>query len=186
MCLGHIHSREFPANRNGRNPPITDVYLYGAYLTTRTGANHGARWNNAEPVQFSPHRSTGPGCQQSNQLETHLAGAFLAFVIGNIYFWMQTALTYMVKPTHGGCYIGPIRFCLSVACTALIVLMAVFLKMNMKSISAICEWIVAMILFLLYGLFAVDFWHLDGHYFHVKKRTVIPNEMQVSTVTLSI
>ncbi|OCT73162.1 hypothetical protein XELAEV_18036141mg [Xenopus laevis] len=125
--------------------------------------------------------------QQSNQLQTHLAGAFLAFIIGNVYFWMQTALTYMVKPKHGGCYIGPIRFCLSIACTALIVAMAVFLKMNMKSVSAICEWIVAMILFLLYGLFAVDFWHLDGHYFHVKKRrTVIPNEMEVSTVTLSI
>ncbi|MEE6483009.1 hypothetical protein FKM82_013405 [Ascaphus truei] len=125
--------------------------------------------------------------QQSIQLETHLIGAFLAFFIGNVYFWLQTALTYQVTPKHGGCWIGVIRFCLSLACTALILMMVVFISQKMVSIAAICEWIVAMILFLLFGLFAVDFWHLDGHFFHVqKKRTVMPHEMQVSTVTLDL
>ncbi|KAM4703069.1 modulator of macroautophagy TMEM150B [Rhinophrynus dorsalis] len=125
--------------------------------------------------------------QQSNQLQTHLVGAFLAFVIGNVYFWMQAALTYMVKPKHGGRFIGPIRFFLSAACTALFIMMAIFFSHDMKSESAICEWILAIILFLLFGLFSVDFWHLDGHYFHVKKRrTVIPNEIQVSTITLTM
>ncbi|KAG8434096.1 hypothetical protein GDO86_012462 [Hymenochirus boettgeri] len=124
--------------------------------------------------------------QQSNQLDTHLAGAFLAFFVGNIYFWTQSALTYMVKPSHGACFVGPLRFCLSLACTALVIMMAVFFSRDMKSIAAICEWIVAMVLFLLYGLFAVEFWHLDGHFFHVKKKTVIPNEMVASNVMLNM
>ena len=33
---------------------------------------------------------------------------------------------------------------------------------SMRSISAICEWVVAMLLFILFGLLAVDFSRLDG------------------------
>ncbi|KAM4652176.1 modulator of macroautophagy TMEM150B-like [Discoglossus pictus] len=124
--------------------------------------------------------------QQSVQLETHLAGAFLAFFVGNAYFWMQTALTYKVKPRHGGCWIGPIRFILTIACTAFNLMMVVFFSQNMRSIAAICEWIVAMIIFLLFGLFSVEFWHFEGFFLHVQKRIVIPNEMQVSTLTLQL
>ncbi|XP_063797715.1 modulator of macroautophagy TMEM150B [Pseudophryne corroboree] len=125
--------------------------------------------------------------QQSVHLQTHLAGAFMAFVIGNIYFWVQTALTYRVEPRHGGCWIGPLRFILCVATTALLLMMIGFVAKGMKSIAAICEWILAMILFLMYGLFCVDFWYLEGHFFHVKKgRVAIPNEHQASTITLSM
>uniref|UniRef100_A0A8C3SKQ0 Transmembrane protein 150B n=1 Tax=Chelydra serpentina TaxID=8475 RepID=A0A8C3SKQ0_CHESE len=56
---------------------------------------------------------------QSNQLETHLFGAFLAFVVGVAYFWVQAALSRRVKPHHGGRWIGPARFCLSAGSTAL-------------------------------------------------------------------
>ncbi|XP_053547013.1 modulator of macroautophagy TMEM150B-like [Bombina bombina] len=123
--------------------------------------------------------------QQSIQLETHLAGAFLAFFFGNIYFWMQTVLTYKVEPRHGGRWIVPTRFILSMACTVFNVLMVVFFTQNMKSLAAICEWVVAMIIFVLFGLFSVEFWHLDMMSLHVqKRRTAIPNEMQVSTITL--
>ncbi|XP_075047440.1 modulator of macroautophagy TMEM150B [Mixophyes fleayi] len=125
--------------------------------------------------------------QQSIQLETHLVGAFLAFFIGNVYFWIQTALTYKVNPRHGGCWMLLIRFILSIATTTLLLMMIAFFVKNMKSEAAICEWIVAMILFLMYGLFCVDFWHLEGHFFHVKKRrAVIPNEIQASTITLTM
>ncbi|KAM3923354.1 modulator of macroautophagy TMEM150B [Leptodactylus fuscus] len=125
--------------------------------------------------------------QQSNQLETHLAGAFLAFIIGIVYFCIQSYLTFKVKPRHGGCWIIAIRITLTILAIASMILMIVFLNINRKSIAAICEWILAMILFLLFGLFCVDFWHLEGHFFHVKKRTVaIPNEVQASTVTLSL
>ncbi|KAG8568035.1 hypothetical protein GDO81_013867 [Engystomops pustulosus] len=125
--------------------------------------------------------------QQSNQLETHLTGAFLAFVIGIAYFYLQSYLTYKVKPRHGGWWIGPLRIILTVSATALMILMIVFVSINKKSIAAICEWILAMILFVLFGLFFIDFWHLEGHFFHIKKRrVVIPNEVQASTVTLSL
>ncbi|KAG9481605.1 hypothetical protein GDO78_010703, partial [Eleutherodactylus coqui] len=60
--------------------------------------------------------------QQSNQVETHLTGAFLAFVIGIVYFWIQTYLTYRVKPRHGGCWIGVVRFMLTVSATASFIL----------------------------------------------------------------
>ncbi|XP_068099048.1 modulator of macroautophagy TMEM150B-like [Hyperolius riggenbachi] len=124
--------------------------------------------------------------QQSNQLQTHLVGAFLAFVIGNVYFWMQAVLTFQVKPRHGGCWLGPLRYILAVAITALIIMMIAFAAVKRPSEAAIVEWIVAMLLFISFGLFSVEFWHIDGHYFHVKKRrTAIPNEMQVSTVTLT-
>ncbi|XP_077115657.1 modulator of macroautophagy TMEM150B [Ranitomeya variabilis] len=125
--------------------------------------------------------------QQSSQLETHLIGAFLAFVIGIVYFWLQTYLTYRVKPRHGGKWIGPLRFILTLLATVSIILMIVFFSKQMKSTAAICEWILAIILFLLFGLFCVDFWYLEGHFFHVKKRrVVVPNEVQVSTVNLSL
>ncbi|KAM8927210.1 modulator of macroautophagy TMEM150B [Pelodytes ibericus] len=124
--------------------------------------------------------------QQSNQLQTHLVGAFMAFVIGNIYFWMQTVLTFQMKPKCAGRIVGGLRFVFSVLCTSLIMMMVVFFVKNMKSEAAICEWIGAMILFVLFGLFSFEFYYLDGHYFHVvKRRTAIPNEMQVSTITLT-
>ncbi|XP_018421840.1 PREDICTED: transmembrane protein 150B [Nanorana parkeri] len=123
--------------------------------------------------------------QQSNQIETHLVGAFLAFFVGNIYFWLQTALTYKVKPRHGGRWIGPVRFILCIATTSLNIMMIAFAAVKMPSIAAICEWMVAVMLFALFGLFSVDFWHIDGHFFHVKKRIAIPNEIQVSTLTLT-
>ncbi|KAM4652177.1 modulator of macroautophagy TMEM150B-B-like [Discoglossus pictus] len=105
------------------------------------------------------------------QYEAHLVGAFLAFLIGNAYFWMQTALTYKVKPKHGGCWIGPVRFLLSLTCSAFILMMVGFFTQNMNSASAVCEWVIAMVLFLLFGLFAVDFWHIEGLFFHVQKRS---------------
>ncbi|KAM9299056.1 modulator of macroautophagy TMEM150B [Gastrophryne carolinensis] len=124
--------------------------------------------------------------QQSNQLPTHLVGAFLAFVIGNVFFWMHTVLTYRVHPRHGGLWIGPIRFILSLAITVLIVSMIAFAAFKMRSEAAICEWILAVLLFVMFGLFSVEFWHLEGHFFHVTKKTTgFSNEMQISTITLN-
>ncbi|XP_029440619.1 modulator of macroautophagy TMEM150B isoform X2 [Rhinatrema bivittatum] len=125
--------------------------------------------------------------QQTNQLETHLLGAFLAFFVGAAYFWLQTALTYQVEPRHGGRWAGPLRFGLCLFCTALIVLMVVFHTQNLKSVAAICEWTAAMILFFLFGLFAVDFWHLDGHFFHVQRKPPGAfHEMQSSSASLGL
>ncbi|XP_056400752.1 modulator of macroautophagy TMEM150B-B-like [Hyla sarda] len=125
--------------------------------------------------------------QTSNAHVMHLIGAFLAFIFGTIYFWIQTALTCMVKRRHGGYWMVVLRCILTVFATALIIMMIVFSLMEMKSAAAICEWITAMILFVLFGFFCVDFWFLDGLFLHVIKRmVVIPNEVQVSTVTQSL
>nr|XP_033817237.1 modulator of macroautophagy TMEM150B isoform X2 [Geotrypetes seraphini] len=115
--------------------------------------------------------------QKTNQTETHLVGSILAFYVGMAYFWLQTALTYQVKPRHGGKWVGPLRFCLCLLCTALIIMMMVFHIQDLKSVAAICEWTAAMMMFFLFGLFAVDFWHLDGHFYHVqKKQSVLKRE----------
>ncbi|XP_063291630.1 modulator of macroautophagy TMEM150B [Pelobates fuscus] len=124
--------------------------------------------------------------QQSIQLQVHLVGAFLAFFVGNVYFWMQTVLTYHLKSMPLQHIVGTMRFCLSIASTALIAMIVVFFAIGFKSESAICEWIVAMILFGLFGSFSFEFYYMDGHFFHVMKRkTIIPNEVQVSTITLN-
>ncbi|CAH2319202.1 transmembrane 150B, partial [Pelobates cultripes] len=58
--------------------------------------------------------------QQSIQLQVHLVGAFLAFFVGNVYFWMQTVLTYYLKPMPLRHMVGTMRFCLCIASTALL------------------------------------------------------------------
>ncbi|XP_039366068.1 modulator of macroautophagy TMEM150B isoform X2 [Mauremys reevesii] len=107
--------------------------------------------------------------QQSNQLETHLFGAFLAFVVGVVYFWVQAALTNRVKPQRGGRWIGPTRFCLSAGSTALLVA-----RLGLRSEAAACEWTLALTLFLLFGLFAVDFRHIESCSLRLQRQAPAP------------
>ncbi|XP_025053390.1 modulator of macroautophagy TMEM150B isoform X1 [Alligator sinensis] len=100
--------------------------------------------------------------QQSNQLETHLVGAFLAFAVGVGYFWVQAILTYRVTPRHGGNWIGPIRIFLCAGSTTFLVAMVTLHMLGLRSVAAGCEWALAMTLFLLFGLFAVEFRHVTG------------------------
>uniref|UniRef100_A0A8D2LKG1 Transmembrane protein 150B n=1 Tax=Varanus komodoensis TaxID=61221 RepID=A0A8D2LKG1_VARKO len=99
--------------------------------------------------------------QQYNQLETHLVGAFLAFVIGIVYFWVQAFLTNRVNPRHGGPWMAPLRFSLSF-CSAAFFIAIVLFTLGLTSEAAYCEWALAMNLFVLFGLFAVDFWHVGN------------------------
>ncbi|GAB5581517.1 modulator of macroautophagy TMEM150B isoform X4 [Prionailurus iriomotensis] len=124
--------------------------------------------------------------QQKNQLPTHLTGAFFAFFVGNLYFWMQHLLFWWMKslPQPGPPWIGPLRLGLCSLCTILMVTrtlpspvlshlspdafrqhglwVVVLHSWLLRSASAACEWAVAMLLFTLFGLFAVDFSGLDG------------------------
>ncbi|XP_020648478.3 modulator of macroautophagy TMEM150B [Pogona vitticeps] len=126
--------------------------------------------------------------QQYNQVETHLFGAFLAFVVGVVYFWIQTFLTERVKPRHGGPWIGPLRFSLTFCGSVFLIAAAVLFWLKLHSESAYCEWALAMDLFLLFGLFAVDFWHIGSCSVHVHHQRADPEtrDTQASTQTLSL
>ncbi|XP_065755749.1 modulator of macroautophagy TMEM150B [Phocoena phocoena] len=102
--------------------------------------------------------------QENNQRATHLTGAFLAFFVGIFYFWLQLLVFWRVKslPQPGAPWIGPLRLVLCSLCTILMVAMVVLYTWSLRSASAACEWVVAMLLFILFGLFAVDFSSLDG------------------------
>uniref|UniRef100_A0A8D0BAC7 Transmembrane protein 150B n=1 Tax=Salvator merianae TaxID=96440 RepID=A0A8D0BAC7_SALMN len=126
--------------------------------------------------------------QQTNQLETHLFGAFLAFVLGVLYFWVQTFLTDRVKPRHGGTWIGPLRFSLSFWGSAFFIATIIFFYLDMVSEAAYCEWALAMDLFVLFGLFAVDFRHMGSCSVHVhhQRANQETQDIQVSTQTLPL
>ncbi|XP_007505580.1 modulator of macroautophagy TMEM150B isoform X3 [Monodelphis domestica] len=61
--------------------------------------------------------------QKTNELSTHLFGAFLAFVVGVAYFWAQLLLLRQAKPPGqpGAPWIEPLRLLLCGGCTVLMV-----------------------------------------------------------------
>ncbi|XP_044304067.1 modulator of macroautophagy TMEM150B [Varanus komodoensis] len=126
--------------------------------------------------------------QQYNQLETHLVGAFLAFVIGIVYFWVQAFLTNRVNPRHGGPWMAPLRFSLSFCSAAFFIGTIVLFTLGLTSEAAYCEWALAMNLFVLFGLFAVDFWHVGACSIHVHHRLADRDtqDIQASTQTLPL
>ncbi|XP_057568232.1 modulator of macroautophagy TMEM150B [Hippopotamus amphibius kiboko] len=97
--------------------------------------------------------------QEKNQRIVHLTGAFFAFFVGIVHFWLQLLLSCRMKnlPQPGDPWIRPLRLVLCSICTVLMVAMVVLHACSLRSISAACEWAVAMTLFILFGLFAVDF-----------------------------
>ncbi|KAM9226214.1 modulator of macroautophagy TMEM150B [Dugong dugon] len=103
--------------------------------------------------------------QEKNQHPTHLTGAFLAFFVGILYFWLQLLLYWWKKnlPQPGSPWIGPLRLGLCTICTILMVAMVILHSwVPLRSASASCEWAVAMLLFTLFGLLSVDFSCLDS------------------------
>ncbi|XP_055451562.1 modulator of macroautophagy TMEM150B isoform X1 [Psammomys obesus] len=110
--------------------------------------------------------------QEKNQKPVHLAGAFLAFVLGNLYFWLQVFLSWQMKglPQPGPRWIKPLRASLCSLSTILIVAMIILHSQRLRSASAACEWAVAMLLFILFGLFASDFSSFRGCSLHLQPR----------------
>lgn len=102
--------------------------------------------------------------QEKNQKPTHLVGAFFAFIMGNLYFWLQLLLSWWMKglPQPKAPWIWPLRLTLCSLCSILILAMVILYSWPLRSASAVCEWAVAMLLFILFGLFAVDFSSLDS------------------------
>ncbi|KAM5236299.1 modulator of macroautophagy TMEM150B [Ctenodactylus gundi] len=102
--------------------------------------------------------------QEKNQKPTHLVGAFLAFIMGNLYFWLELLFSWRMsgRPQPGSPWIRPLRLSLCSLCSILIVAMIILHTWPLRSASAACEWALAMLLFVLFGLFSVDFSSLDG------------------------
>ncbi|XP_070836771.1 modulator of macroautophagy TMEM150B [Chaetodon trifascialis] len=107
--------------------------------------------------------------QQSVMMGAHLFGAFLTFVVGLAYFWVQLYQTYQVQPPRG-CCIGPIRAICCTLSTILVISMAVLHNVSYPSVAALCEWALVMIYFCLFGLFAAEFRHVDFHRLTVQKQ----------------
>ncbi|XP_041943119.1 modulator of macroautophagy TMEM150B-like isoform X1 [Alosa sapidissima] len=95
--------------------------------------------------------------QQSVSLGIHLFGAFLAFIVGLVYFWVQLWLTYKAEPSQDRHWLGPLRAVLCSLCT-------VFL------IATMCEWALVMTFFLLFASFAAEFRLIECHQLTVHKQ----------------
>ncbi|XP_044523061.1 modulator of macroautophagy TMEM150B isoform X5 [Gracilinanus agilis] len=122
--------------------------------------------------------------QQSNELSMHLFGAFLAFVVGVAYFWTQLVLLRQAKPEAqpGAPWIETLRLLLCGGCTFLMVAMVVLHLRSLRSAAAVCEWSISMLLFILFGLLAVDFSHLSGLVLSLQTR---PTSCPPSTASLA-
>ncbi|XP_076020701.1 modulator of macroautophagy TMEM150B [Genypterus blacodes] len=110
--------------------------------------------------------------QQTAVMQVHLLGAFLAFFVGLAYFWLQLVLTYQSKASKDRCWVGPIRASICSLCTVLVVVMAILHNTGNRSSGAVCEWLLVMLFFCLFGLFAAEFRHMDCHVLTVQKRAL--------------
>ncbi|XP_068435521.1 modulator of macroautophagy TMEM150B [Clinocottus analis] len=107
--------------------------------------------------------------QQSILQDIHLLGAFLAFFLGLAYFWVQLFLTYRAAPSQDRCWVGPARAVGCILCTVLVIAMIALHNTVSPSAAAVCEWALVMCIFCLFGLFAAEFRHIDGHHLIVQK-----------------
>ncbi|XP_029014621.1 modulator of macroautophagy TMEM150B [Betta splendens] len=109
--------------------------------------------------------------QPSILLELHLVGAFVAFFVGLVYFWMQLLLTYGSEP-QDRCWVGAARAACCTFCTILVFAMTLLHSIGYPSAAAVCEWVLVMLFFCLFGLFAAEFRHIDCHLLTVQRRAL--------------
>ncbi|XP_059810192.1 modulator of macroautophagy TMEM150B isoform X2 [Hypanus sabinus] len=122
------------------------------------------------------------GCQSSLNIVSLVTGCLCALggsLVGNF----QVVLTYRLKPRHGGWWIGPVRIISNLTCTVCLILLVPLHLWELRTEAAICEWVAGMVLLFLFGLFAVDFGHIDGHFFHIMREKTA---MQNSTTRLEL
>uniref|UniRef100_A0A3B4YDS3 Transmembrane protein 150B n=1 Tax=Seriola lalandi dorsalis TaxID=1841481 RepID=A0A3B4YDS3_SERLL len=110
--------------------------------------------------------------QQSVLMEIHLLGAFLAFFVGLAFFWIQLFLTYRAQPSQDRCWVGPVRATGCILATILVIVMAILARTGNHSGAAVCEWVLVMLFFCLFGLFAAEFRHIDCHRLTVQKQAL--------------
>ncbi|XP_033999582.1 modulator of macroautophagy TMEM150B-like [Trematomus bernacchii] len=112
----------------------------------------------------------------------HLLGAFLAFILGLAYFWVQLLLTYRAGPSHDRCWVGPVRAACCSLCTLLVVLILVLRHTGSPSGAAVCEWVLVMLSFGLFGLFAAEFRHIDCLHLTIQKPSLGDSSVVVNSL----
>ncbi|XP_035254512.1 modulator of macroautophagy TMEM150B isoform X2 [Anguilla anguilla] len=86
-------------------------------------------------------------------------------VLGNFQVW----LTYKAEPCQDHHRVGPVRIVLCSICTILIFTTIALHITGHRSSAAVCEWVVVMAFFVLFGLFGVELRHIDCHRLAVQK-----------------
>ncbi|VTJ79978.1 Hypothetical predicted protein [Marmota monax] len=181
LCSRGVHSRQLPGEmQRAPGAPLLVRQLWTTIPSVRRGlrqpASEAAVAMPPGTCSFRAHHSQGggglhgalggslSGKLEKHQKPIHLVGAFLAFIMGNLYFWLQLLLSWRMKgqPQPGAPWIWLLRLSLCSLCSILTVAMIILYFWPPRSASAICEWAVAMLLFTLFGLFAVDFSSLDS------------------------
>ncbi|XP_020950662.1 transmembrane protein 150B isoform X2 [Sus scrofa] len=117
-------------------------------------------------------------------LWTGLLSALGTSIVGNfqlLFLWRMKSV-----PRPGAPWIRPLRLGLCSICTILTVAMVVLHIWRMRSVSAALEWTVAMLLFVLFGLFAVDFSGLDGCTLRLRPRSGPLSTPPASPVPLQV
>uniref|UniRef100_A0A7N6A7N1 CWH43-like N-terminal domain-containing protein n=1 Tax=Anabas testudineus TaxID=64144 RepID=A0A7N6A7N1_ANATE len=142
------------------------------FQQVRDFGNHG--WVNTASIVFGFISCVGLSILGNFQsiLEIHVFGALLAFFVGLAYFWVQLILTYRAEPSQDRCWVGPVRATCCTICTILAFAMIGLHRMRYPSPAAVCEWTLVMLFFCLFGLFAVEFKHIDCHRLTVQKRAL--------------
>uniref|UniRef100_A0A3Q1HMQ6 CWH43-like N-terminal domain-containing protein n=1 Tax=Anabas testudineus TaxID=64144 RepID=A0A3Q1HMQ6_ANATE len=143
------------------------------FQQVRDFGNHG--WVNTASIVFGFISCVGLSIlgnfQVSSILEIHVFGALLAFFVGLAYFWVQLILTYRAEPSQDRCWVGPVRATCCTICTIL-AFASILSSCLYPSPAAVCEWTLVMLFFCLFGLFAVEFKHIDCHRLTVQKRAL--------------
>lgn len=121
--------------------------------------------------------------QQSVERIVHMVGAFTAFFVGVMYFWVVLFLTYRAQPSHDRHWVGPIRALFCCLCTVLVIAMVVLANTGYRSEAAMCEWALVMAFFCLFGLFAAEFRHMDTHYLTVQRHVLKPHRNSISVIS---
>ncbi|XP_041864817.1 modulator of macroautophagy TMEM150B [Melanotaenia boesemani] len=102
----------------------------------------------------------------------HFLGACSAFFFGLIYFWIQLYLTYRAQPSQDRYWVGPVRGICCTLSTLFFIAMSIFVFITYHYEAAVCEWALTMLFFVLFGLFAAEFRHIDCYRFTVQKQAL--------------
>ncbi|KAF7220808.1 modulator of macroautophagy TMEM150B isoform X1 [Nothobranchius furzeri] len=99
----------------------------------------------------------------------HFIGGLVAFVCILTYNWIQVYLTYRALVYKGRVWVVPVRLFCCIISTIMLAGVAFLTSCHQK---AFCEWIFVMLAFLLFGLFATEFRHIERCYLTVQMPTL--------------